>query len=169
MFHKSKLMYSPDDIIAEKINPGATFMELINDIKTRYKNQMKVVYAYFEEDIDELHQYLLVLKQEQINKKTQKPLTVYAAIPIVRFGRGCLEMYSICKRKGELNDFFKEFFDTPITFDEKKFKYFINVTCELSFDKDAPNYWKTKESAKVFMDTIGEMGTMYESVLKKGG
>lgn len=168
MFIKSKIDVSPDDIITEKLNVDATFMDLINTIKTRYPNQLTVVYAYLEStaNIDKMHQYLIVFKQTQKDKKTGKLITLYAAIPAVRFGRSCLEMFSICKRKGIIPLFFEEFFQNVITFEEHKFNYFITNTCGLSMKKGDKNYWKDAANADALIDTLSEMGSIYESVIR---
>lgn len=168
MFTRSKIDVSPDEIIMEKLNIDATFMDLINTIKTRYPKQLKVVYAYLEssENIDDMHQYLIVFTQVQKDKKTGKPITLYACMPALRFGRACLEVFSICKRKGWLDTFFKEFFQNVITFEERKFNYFITQTCELSTNKDSKEYWKSPDNAHTLIDTLSEMGSIYESVIR---
>lgn len=137
------------------MNPQETFTELIAEIKRRYGKQMKLIYAYFVPDFEDMHQFLLIAKQTRIVK--DKKVVLYAIIPVIKFGDSSLEMFHLCKQDGKLDLYFQEFFKEPITLDSFLFNGFIKQ-CGLSLNKDDKNYWKKIEGANSLIKEAEELG-----------
>lgn len=163
-FHRD-LPYSVDDVISVKFNPDATFIELTNDLKTRYGNKVKLVYAYLEKDIDSFNQFLMVFKQIITDKKTNKPVLLYAMVTAIRYGDLSLNMYALCKRDGKLDLYFKNFFSEPVVLEEGKFEMFIRDECKLSLSKTSPKYWKLSENSKTILDHLQHISKINYSVM----
>lgn len=163
-FHRD-LPYSVDDVIAIKFNPDATFIELTNDLKSRYGNKVKLVYAYLEKDIDSFNQFLMVFKQTIMDKKTNRPVLLYAMITAIRYGDLSLNMYALCKRDEKLDLYFKNFFSEPVVFEESKFNMFIRDECKLSTDKTSPKYWRLPENSKTILDHLQHISKINYAVM----
>lgn len=163
-FHRD-LPYSVDDVISVKFNPDATFIELTNDLKARYGNKVKLVYAYLEKDIDSFNQFLMVFKQIISDKKTNRPVLLYAMVTAIRFGDLSLNMYALCKRDGKLDLYFKNFFSEPVVLEEGKFDIFITDECKLSLSKTSPKYWRLPENSKTILDHLQHISKINYSVM----
>ena len=165
MFIKSKHTYGPGEILTTRISPAATFMRLVNEVKKRYKNQLKVIYAYLIPNVDDFHQFILVCRQTQTDDKG-KPVELYAFFPTVRFSPTCLESYSLYERDGKLDAYFEEFFREPITLDSPKFRAFVQYQCRLSLDRDNAKYWKAPANADALMKKVAELAKINGNMIE---
>ena len=120
-----ELPYSIDDAISVKFNQDALFVELTEELRKRFGDKVKLIYAYLVKDIDSFNQFLMVFKQKIHDKKLGKDVTLYALITAIQFGDLSLNMYALCKRDGKLDLYFKNFFSEPVVLEESKFFLFI--------------------------------------------
>lgn len=177
---KSELQYSVDDVLGAKLNVDVEFVSLVNDIKKMVEKgpvtnkevtrQSKVFYAYLEKNPDSMHQFMIIIKQT-ISAPRQGTKIVYAITPVIRYGAICLERYFLAKGDGQLDKYFKEFFDQPIVLPAGAFESFIRDHCNMDYGPDAkssPKFWKKPENSREILKQFEDLGKINFSVLRKG-
>lgn len=178
MKFKSKLPYSIDDMINVKMNADAEFINLVHDLKELLKRQpvsvdgvsreSKLFFAYLDKDISSMHQYMVIVKQKI--RAVTRIQTMFALLPVIRFGDLCLEKYYLAKRDGLEGTFLKDFFEQPIILPEHAFAAFVEDNCELVFDpnkKEDPKYWKKAENAHIMLSKLEDLGKINFNVLRR--
>ena len=143
------LPYSIDDVISIRFNQDALFVELTEELKKRYGNRVKLIYAYLVKGIDSFNQFLMVFKQKVQDKKTKKYNINIMAI----------------KRDGKLDLYFKNFFSEPVVLEESKFTLFIKDECKLSMSKTSDKYWKLPENSSTLLEHLQEISKINFSLM----
>lgn len=159
------LPYSIDDVISIRFNQDALFVELTEELKKRYGNRVKLIYAYLVKDIDSFNQFLMVFKQKVQDKKTKRETTLYALVTAIQFGDLSLNMFALCKRDGKLDLYFKNFFSEPVVLEESKFNLFIKDECKLSMSKTSDKYWKLPENSSTLLEHLQEISKINFSLM----
>ncbi len=159
------LPYSIDDVISIRFNQDALFVELTEELKKRYGNRVKLIYAYLVKDIDSFNQFLMVFKQKVQDKKTKRETTLYALVTAIQFGDLSLNMFALCKRDGKLDLYFKNFFSEPVVLEESKFTLFIKDECGLSMSKTSDKYWRLPENSSTLLEHLQEISKINFSLM----
>ena len=159
------LPYSIDDVISIRFNQDALFVELTEELKKRYGNRVKLIYAYLVKDIDSFNQFLMVFKQKVQDKKTKRETTLYALVTAIQFGDLSLNMFALCKRDGKLDLYFKNFFSEPVVLEESKFNLFIKDECGLSMSKTSDKYWRLPENSSTLLEHLQEISKINFSLM----
>lgn len=180
MIRQRVLPYAVDEVLNVSINPAVELKHLIADIQERTnrgagvpdKNGCtrtnKVILAYYENNLEKLHQALIIMEQKITDTKSplKKTVSLIAITPIVRFSDKCLEKYHLCKVDGLDDKYFTNFFQEPIVFGMDIFKSFIVDECGFSFKKESDNYWKKPENASVILEKLESVGKINKSKLR---
>lgn len=146
--------YGTIDIMENVVNIDKTYMDLIQEIKTRYSD-LKIIYGFLNQNQLELCEYILIYKKQ--NVVGNKTITVYGIFLATKFGQKSLECFDLCKKDGILEKFFDVFFDQPTVYTEGIFNSLIRDELKLSFDKNSPKYWKKVENAPVLIHKLNEL------------
>ena len=136
------------------VNIDKTYLDLIEEIKNRYTG-IKLVFGFLNQNQLDICEFILIYKK--INEIKGVKTTVYAIFNATKFGNRSLECFDLCRKSGDLDAYFKEFFDQSVVYTKSVFESLIRDELKLSLKKDDKKYWKNIENSKVLVDKLIEL------------
>lgn len=146
--------FGAGDIMENVVNIDKTYLDLIEEIKNRYTG-IKLVFGFLNQNQLDICEFILIYKK--INEIKGVKTTVYAIFNATKFGNRSLECFDLCRKSGDLDAYFKEFFDQSVVYTKSVFESLIRDELKLSLKKDDKKYWKNIENSKVLVDKLIEL------------
>lgn len=146
--------YGAGDIMENVVNIDKVYLDLIKEIKNRYTG-IKLVYGFLNQDQLDICEFILIYKK--VNEVKNVKTTVYAIFNATKFGNRSLECFDLCRKSGDLDAYFKEFFDQSVVYTEPVFESLIKDELQLSLNKDDKKYWKNIENSRIIIDKLMEL------------
>jgi hypothetical protein len=149
-----------DELLNHRIDKKETFASLYSEIKKRYP-YLKCVYAYLSPTPADRIQYLLIYSF--LGSVGRRGDTIKKYVILIGNGFSLLSLhgYDIAKKRGALDSWFKDCFDTPVTYPEVFFKNIVERSDELSLNKDDPRYWKKPENATALAKQLDDYAAQF--------
>lgn len=159
MIDRSKRFDVPVPYLMQKIDRDTRiklFESMLNEYAKTYPNTQRIL-GYLNWNPDKNVDYLFAIQAKNNIGKT------FILYDLVSFGsRRSIPGYYYCIMNDLTDKFFLDGFESMVPLEMGQFNEIIQKTINCSFNKSAPNYWKTRENIDRLIEHLTEITIQYK-------